>query len=312
MSFCEFKKLQSVKTCILKFACFLSLLSAVSNGFGEDSTAIATNSPSTQVTREVDIGGRKLEMATRGQGAPAVIVEAGLGEPAVESGSWEKVVSVVSKTVRTCIYDRAGLGKSPAVTNSFRTTQDLADDLHALLVNAKIPPPYILVGHSIGGFTVRLYASKYPDEVAGVVLVDSAYPDQWQKWLALLPIESSQEPDSVKKMRALLAREFADPKNNPERLDLVASSAQVNAAKNLGDKPLVVIRHSRNWSMDPSLPKDVSDKFEKSWQEWQDDLCRLSTRSSHKIAVKAGHYIQPEEPQLVIDAVLEIVEATKP
>jgi pimeloyl-ACP methyl ester carboxylesterase len=295
-----------------RFLLFLvCILAIVASAFGQPSNSTANLAPNPFVG-DIDVGGRKLHFARYGAGQPAVVVEAGLGEPATESHTWDKVIAAVAKTHQICVYDRAGLGKSDAVTNSSRTSQDLAADLHALLLAAKISPPYILVGHSIGGFTVRVYASKYPSEVAGVVLVDSSIPDQWATWLTMLPAESAQEPEAVKNMRGFLTSQMADPKNNPERLDLPASGALVRAAGNFGDKPLVVLTHSRTWSIDPKLPRDLSDRIESQWQEWQNQLCSLSTRSSHQVAIKAGHYIQPEEPQLVVDAILQVSKETQP
>ena len=261
----------------------------------------------------VEIGGRRLEMASFGQGTPTVIVEAGLSEPAVESGSWKTVIDEVAKTTRICIYDRAGLGKSDAVTNASRTCLDFVKDLHTLLVNAKVPPPYILVGHSLGGFTVRLYASQYPGEVAGVVLVDTSIPEQWSRFLAIMPAESPREQESIRKTRNVFKQNAGAQSflSLPERLDFNVSSAEVNAAGDLGNRPLIVISHSRDWCSFPKLPKDLCDKIEQSWDEWQNDLCRLSSNSAHETAVKAGHSVQREDPRLVIDAILKVVDATK-
>jgi pimeloyl-ACP methyl ester carboxylesterase len=181
------------------FALSLSLLAPVLGAAGQTSTS-TTNLAPDQFVGKIDLGGRKLNLARYGAGQPAVIVEAGMGEPATESHTWDKVIAAVSKTHEICVYDRAGLGKSDSFTNSSRTTQDLALDLHALLVAAKISPPYILVGHSIGGFIIRVYASKYPSDVAGVVLVDSSIPDQWSKLLDILPPESARDPEAVKKI----------------------------------------------------------------------------------------------------------------
>jgi pimeloyl-ACP methyl ester carboxylesterase len=263
------------------------------------------------IERDVDIGGRTLHLATYGHGSPAVIVEAGLGEPAVESATWSSVITNVAKTSTVCVYDRAGLGKSSAVTNGVRTTRNIVDDLHALLIKADIRPPYILVGHSLGCFAVRLYAGRYPQEIAGVVLVDSSYPDQWPKLLAALPPESSSEPKSLKNARTFFAGRETDPNNNPEHLDLAVSSREVGMVTNLGNMPLIVLSHSHGWSIDPNLPKDVSDKIEQQWEQWQNELCQLSTQSSHQTALKAGHYIQQDEPQLVIDAILKLESTAK-
>jgi pimeloyl-ACP methyl ester carboxylesterase len=265
------------------------------------------HSQAADFTNNVDMGGRTLEFASFGQGSPAVIVEAGMGEPPVESGTWKTVIEEISKTTRICIYDRAGLGKSGPVTNASRTAQDVANDLHALLVAAKIPPPYILVGHSIGGFVVRLYATQHPNDVAGIVLVDSSHPDQWAKWVAALPPESADEGESIQKARKFLTQ-VVQPANNPERLDITASGNQVRASGNFGDKPLVVLSHSPSKRIAPDLPDALAQKIEDAAAQLQIDLCRLSSKSTHKIADKAGHYIQAEEPKLVIDAILETLK----
>lgn len=270
-------------------------------------------SSSAASTNLVSIGGRRLHMASFGQGTPSVIVEAGLGDAVVESGSWDTVLQEVAKTTRVCIYDRAGLGKSDGVANPTRTCADFASDLRLLLIHAKVPPPYIMVGHSIGGCVVRIYASKFPDEVAGIVLVDSFNPDLWSGMLGLMPPESPQEPDAITETRALLRKraDHVNARENLERLDFNASDAEVRAAGDLGSKPLIVISHSRTWSPYPSLPRSLADKLEELLDQWQNDMCRLSTNSTRVIAEKAGHFVQRDEPRLVIDAILEIVAANK-
>ena len=122
----------------------------------------------------VDIGGYRLHINCTGEGGPAVILDSGLGGNSLE---WTLVQPKLAKFTRVCSYDRAGQGwsdESPLI----RTSQNIVDELHTLLHKAEVPEPYILVGHSSGGINMRLYASYYPNEVAGVVLVDSAHEDQ--------------------------------------------------------------------------------------------------------------------------------------
>ena len=285
----------------------LALLTSTAHVFAAPAD---TNSVTPSLEKDVDVGGRTLHLATYGHGSPTVVVDAGLGEPAIESGTWKAVVASVSQSTTICLYDRAGLGKSGPVTNTVRTTEDVVRDLHTLLVNAKIAPPYILVGHSFGGFTVRLYAGRYPAEVAGIVLVDSSHPDQRSKLLAALPPESPSEPEDIKKARAYFSQ-MGDPTNNSEHLDLVASARQVSAVTNLGSIPLIVLTHSPKSPAGLGLPEDLRTKMDLVWQGLQDNLCLLSTQSTHKIASKASHYIHREEPQLVIDAILKLVDAAK-
>lgn len=137
--------------------------------------------PSAPSTQRIDVGGYKLTLLARGQGTPTVVIEPGTGLAAVESGEWKAVCDEVAKKARVCLYDRAGLGTSDAAPMRPRTSRDIARDLHALLVNAKVPGPYVLVGHSIGGLNVRVFADMYPDDVAGVVLVDATHPDHAQE-----------------------------------------------------------------------------------------------------------------------------------
>jgi len=122
----------------------------------------------------VDVGGRRLALTTAGVGSPVVVLDAGQGCAGAE---WGHVVEAIAPLTRVVSYDRAGLGASDPAPPP-RSTRDMAADLHALLATAATPPPYVLVGHSIGGLAARLYAHRYPREMAGLVLVDATHPDQ--------------------------------------------------------------------------------------------------------------------------------------
>jgi pimeloyl-ACP methyl ester carboxylesterase len=122
----------------------------------------------------VDVGGHRLHINCTGAGSPTVVIEAGLGD---WSTGWGFVQPEVAKTTRVCTYDRAGLGWSEPGPLP-RDAAQFARELHSLLQNANIPGPYVMVGHSLGGLPVQVFAHDHPSEVAGVVLVDSMYPGQ--------------------------------------------------------------------------------------------------------------------------------------
>jgi pimeloyl-ACP methyl ester carboxylesterase len=262
--------------------------------------------------QRVDVGGYKLTLLTRGQGTPTVVIEPGMGLPGVENDEWKAVCDEIAKTTGVCLYDRAGLGTSDPAPTRPRTCRDVARDLHNLLANAKVPGPYVLVGHSIGGLNVRVFADMYPDEVAGVVLVDATHPDQESKWQAALPAESPEELPALKQSREHLASRLADRgDNNPDGLDLVASREQVRAIGTMGDKPLAVLTHSPEWKMVPDLPDDILKPLEQVSQDLQAGMPALSTDSSHKVAEKAGHGIHVDEPGLVVEAIREVLGKVK-
>ena len=123
----------------------------------------------------VDIGGFRLHLNCIGQGTPTVVMDAGGCAPSI---TWGLVPSEIAKFTRVCTYDRAGLGWSDPNPRISRTSQQSVDELHLLLTKAGINPPYILVGHSLGGVNMRLYANQYPEDVVGLVLVDSSLENQ--------------------------------------------------------------------------------------------------------------------------------------
>jgi pimeloyl-ACP methyl ester carboxylesterase len=133
--------------------------------------------------RLVELGSHRLHILAMGEGSPAVVMESGLPGSVL---SWCRVQPEVAQFARAVSYDRAGLGWSDAGPQP-RTAARIVDELHALLERARIPPPYVLVGHSFGGLTMRLFAARYPEETAGMVLVDPIGPREW-----LFPTEKQQ------------------------------------------------------------------------------------------------------------------------
>jgi pimeloyl-ACP methyl ester carboxylesterase len=293
------------------------------------------------VGRLVDIGGYRLHLACEGEGGPTVVMEAAIGETGL---LWSLVQPAVAQTTRACVYDRAGLGWSE-VSPKPRTAADMAEELRALLAAAAVPGPYVLVGHSFGGLLVRLYAARYPQEVAGLVLVDSAHEEQYRRVPTeireLVPQLEEQTRQQLEGLKALIESGSLDAVMLPIPPGLPAAAAdtfralvaagpnhvetllaeqqavqtihaEVAAAKinSLGDLPLMVLSHGQPMAM-PGLAEEVNEANEQLWQQLQAELAALSSRGRLVVAHDSGHYIQLERPQLVIDAIAEVVTAAR-
>ncbi|PKB70809.1 MAG: hypothetical protein BZY87_09845 [SAR202 cluster bacterium Io17-Chloro-G6] len=258
----------------------LLILLAACSGFSPDS-------------RLVDVGGYWLNIRCAGEGVPAVVLEAGLANG---NHAWELVEKRVSEFTQVCSYDRAGLGESDAAAG-VPTSQTASDDLHALLSGAGITGPLIFVGHSYGGLIVQLYAAQHPEDVAGVILVDSLHPENLDKAAEILGEQS---------MAALML----GVRGNPEGVDLVASLDLAEASGDLGDIPLTVITAGRP-DMPPFIDREVRDQLAGSWLESQRKLAGLSSAGGHVFAEESGHCVQCSEPELVADVIRQMVEAAR-
>jgi pimeloyl-ACP methyl ester carboxylesterase len=278
---------------VMKLLAAAILFSGVAAGsFAQQLDASAPSSEPMPGFRDGNAGARKLRYRCTGEGTPVVLIEAG-GETSFETlFSWERtlnfrpgwldVIAGIEKVTRVCVYDRAGLGRSGKAPFP-RTSADVAIDLHALLRNEKIATPVVCTGQSFGGSNCRIFASRYPRLVTGMVLIDTTDAD------------SRIHPDLTK---------------SAEWIDLTANSVLLRDAKGLGDKPLIVLTASPT-STDPMIPPEDQQESNRIHQELQRQLLGLSTNSRQVIATKAGHNIQREEPQLVIDAVLDVVKQVR-
>ena len=237
--------------------------------------------------QRVDVGGYSLHIYCTGEGGPSVVVDTGMGD---FSTGWQGIQPEVSKSVRICTYDRAGYGWSDSSPNP-RTAIQMANELHLLLNNAGIDPPYILVGQSLGGFTMRMFASQYPDEVLGMVLVDAGHEDQLERFpLEYVRLTDRQEsyfsvlgfmsrfgimrlignssngenlaPPQVAKLpkdvQSLYLRMMSHPSffdtTLAELRSLSEITAQVRATGSLGDLPLIVLTAD---SLDDAVLKSI-------------------------------------------------------
>lgn len=233
----------------------------------------------------VDVGGYRLRVEHFGKGSPTVIFETGLAQPRT---TWGRVPSDVSAFTQVVIYDRAGLGDSDAASNR-RTSKQTVAELHTMLKNAEFKPPFILVGHSFGGLNARLFASQFPDEVAGIILVDASHEDEYNRKAALMP-----EPERNKYLQH-------EGGGNYEQVDLFASAEEVRAAV-LKPLPIVVI------SAPGSNSSPAAEAGAKVHDELQVALSRLLPNASHIIAEKSGHFVQLDRPELITDEIRKMVE----
>jgi pimeloyl-ACP methyl ester carboxylesterase len=252
--------------------------------------------------RLVDVGGgRRLHVKCTGagaRGAPTVVLESGAANGA---DVWERVRPGVEKFARVCAYDRAGVGTSDPV-DAPRTVAALAEDLHALLSRAQVPGPYVLVGHSLGGILVRVYASLHPSEVAGVVLVDSAHEDEPDRLVALTP------PGALKEMLRQ-ARPEDLVINSGERVDSCTIRTILGALNWHADVPLVVLTQGIPYGPDMVAVPSTAPAAYRLHLELQRELARRSPRGRQIIAAGSGHAVHQDRPDLVVNAVREVFRA---
>nr|WP_238346010.1 alpha/beta hydrolase [Luteimonas saliphila] len=267
--------------------------------------------PAAQIDGRFDVGGRAIRLACRGHGAPTVVVDAGLGTAPVEDPGWQAIADRVAPVTRICLQDRAGLGASDPAPEGVRTSLHAATDLHAALRAAGIAPPYLLAAHSIGGLHAQVFASRYPSETAGLVLISTTHPDQVGRWLAQLPPEATGEEVAITDARAFLTRMANDPSANEERLEFNPSAAMARALVSLGDKPVIIATHSPRFRMVPGLSEPLALRLEAQTQDMQSQLLGLSSNAVQNIAAEAGHGLPHEAPAFVVDNILQGVAAVR-
>jgi len=289
-----------------------------------------------------DVGGIQLHLYCTGTGSPTIILESGLGGPAI---MWGRVQPELAKSYRVCSYDRAGLGWSDPSPDP-RTIQNIVNELHSLLTEARINGPYLLVGHSFGGYSVRVYAKEYPAEVMGVVLVGAGHEDFARRMpsgceaIAQTNISFGQLAQPLTQLgivrlagdlglltsltgdmfngvpsdlqSELLAQTLYKPQYwqtyVAEMTSLPESEAEVRSSGNLDNLPLVVVSGNPDVSRVP--PSCQASSVVALSKELQVELANLSSRSEHIVCDTCGHYIPLTDPQLVVEAVNKLLEGT--
>jgi pimeloyl-ACP methyl ester carboxylesterase len=263
----------------------------------------------------IDVGGHRLHLLSKGAGEPTVVVEQGAGGPSL---NWLPLQEQIADFTRVCLYDRAGYQWSDPVSVP-RSLADRVKDLHTLLVNGHVPGPYVLVAHSYGGFLIRLFASEYPECVAGLVFVDtphelsyfrpevlSAYRKfRWMMNLMNL-LSHVGLPRLLRFPPAMARREyFAAASDDIASLERSADwLVKPDAFHPLGDLPIAVITHG------VPFPGPFA-VLEKGWREGQDRLAKLSTNSLFLVAEKSNHMVQNDEPEVVLRVIRTVVEKAR-
>lgn len=305
----------------------------------------------------VDVGGWRLHLYCTGEAKPSqptVILEAGLGNFSVEGSL---VQPKLAEFVRVCSYDRAGSGWSDLGPHP-RTMRQIAYELHVLLKKAGVRPPYVLVGQSLGAWLVRFYASTYPTEVAGMVLVEGGFDNPWRmvngKVLRSADLvtgkpvpdlktsgplkESDIPPDALNRMKTSAAASIHSANEPPRnKLPVPAQQARkwalsrwqhlaayvnpfeaeelaflraerVKGGYPLADVPLVVLTRG---IPDEDGPDGKAVELERRKKEHAELAQTLSRKGRQIIAVHSGHHIHLDEPNLVVDAVRDVVVETR-
>jgi pimeloyl-ACP methyl ester carboxylesterase len=290
--------------------------------------------------------GRRLNLYCTGSGAPAVILEAGLGD---DTSTWGLVQPAIAKRTTTCSYDRAGIGFSDPATRA-GSASNIVDDLRRLLTKAGVKGPYVLVGHSYGGLTATLYASRYPKEVAALVGVDPANERQVDAFREAFPNYETDllAPTLARKQDCVRKAEQgfgADPaastgcvdKPDPRMSDALnavharihrgpayqraavsefesmrggLSGAQLAAEIGaFGSMPLIVLTRPKDTA--PLGPNETEHSRAVLWNNWTTmhaALAARSTRGENRDVPATGHYIQLDQPQAVIDAIETVLD----
>jgi pimeloyl-ACP methyl ester carboxylesterase len=273
----------------------------------------------------VNINGCRLHIQSTGKGSPTVILEAGLG--AITSG-WGWIQPEVAKFTRVVSYDRPGLGWSES-GNSSPSASHIAWQLHQLLQASGIEGPYVLVGHSMGGLLVRVFENLYPDEVVGMVLVEASHPDQHERSPAIrkhmnsgfqmlkrvplltklgyvrmtgfLHSQAEGLPERQRAEAETFLSSYCHFKSTlNESLAWYSICAEARCARNMGNKPLVVLTAGKK-----SLPGSLA---------LQGELATLSSDSTHLVVTEADHVTlvtHREHAASVVEAIRHVVEKVK-
>lgn len=252
----------------------------------------------------VDIGGRRLFLRCTGSGSPTVVFENGL------TTDWYDLQNQLSESTTVCSYDPARQGGPTSRSDSApgpRTGLDRVHDLKSLLDTAGVPGPYVMAAHSNGGLFSLMYSSMNPDDVAGLVLIDGVHPRYHRRVFNALKhmIPKAERRRAWKQLCSVPSRQI-----DWELMDICLSEAQARlqlAEAPLKQLPLSVISHG----VVEGPPSEETRIMERVWQQLQEELAEMVMGSRRVIATESGHDIQHTQPQLVLEEILDVIQAVR-
>ena len=261
----------------------------------------------------VDIGGYRLHLWCTGNGAPAVILDTGLGG---SSAGWYFVQPDAARFTRVCSYDRAGMGYSDPGPSP-RTARRIANELATLLDRSGIAGPVVLVGASIAGFNVRVFASDHPELAAGLVLVDASHEadaHEVPRMARFVPLLSAV---GVFRLFGVSFGERVESLPPPVRRYAQATSFRAAGYQAAADEIIHIretvseVRSSRRKLSIPVVVVTGARGADENWRQLQLDLTSLSERGCLTIARQSGHVVSVDQPEVVVDAIRRVVETAR-
>jgi pimeloyl-ACP methyl ester carboxylesterase len=244
----------------------------------------------------VRVHGARLHVRCSGIGPPTVVLIAGFND---NGHSWTKVEPTLSETTRVCAYDRFGNGNSdaPPATQTFATE---SGDLHSLLQSIGEPGPYIVVGHSFGGPEAVTFASQFPTEVRGLLLLDAS-PPTWTAAVCAVPDDGSDNARSFQEF----CIKWSDPASNVEKLDAPTAFSEVATIKSLGALPMIVATADHHSY--PGLATSEEARLNDVWNAGQMHWVSLGSSAQLVTVVNTSHFIQLSRPDVVLDKIHELL-----
>ncbi len=257
-------------------------------------------------TRMVEIKSGSIAISVKGNGSPAVVFESGLG---VNKETWSAVFNAVVKTNKVFAYDRAGLGESPSSSAS-RDSCTIAKELHESLIASNVKPPYVLVGHSMGGLYQYVFAILYPDEVAGLVLVDSYFPEPWEHKAQIpvpkeyLLLNDNKKPNYLIRLLNRLEDKYTTGGRESTKRDVCLESIDITKAVTFPVRMITAVK-------DENVPGISLAWLRKRDRSRQEEWFHTLGKTTPVRQVNSGHFIQEDRPDIVIEEILKLISKIK-